>query len=131
MLDRATYTELEVLREQIAVLEYELHLLRETADTEVVALMTNADLSPGQARLLQALSCGRPKERATLAAICCRDENDNLRNIDSMVKHVRRKHPDLTINSLYGIGYQLPPESVATVTRWKTGGKHENQPGRN
>lgn len=123
MLDKATYTELEALRERVAVLEYELHELRGTNNLETAAIMLNAGVTRGQARLLQALSSGLPKERADLAAICQREESESLRNTDSMVKHIRRKCPGLTINSLYGIGYQLSPESVAVVRGWINGGK--------
>jgi DNA-binding response OmpR family regulator len=123
MLDKATYTELEALRERVAVLEYELHLLRETNNREVVAIMTNGNVTVGQAKMLQALSSGHVKERGELAAICCRDENESYRAIDTMIKHTRRRVPGLVISSIYGIGYQLPPESVAVVRRWINGGK--------
>ena len=106
--------EIERLKARIEELEYELDSLKSTVDTEVMHLMDNYDLTAAEARMIRALAhaAGAPLSRPVLIEVLDRDI-DNLRSVDSHVKRVRAKVGGLLpIDSIYGIGYRLLPETA-------------------
>jgi hypothetical protein len=112
-----TIRELETLRARVEELEWELDNLRDTVNAEVVCIMDFYDLTVGEARMIRALghAGGAPLTRAVLAE-AIQNEIDDLRTVDSHVKRTRRKVGNrLPIDSIYGIGYRLLPETAKTV----------------
>jgi hypothetical protein len=112
-----TIRELEALRARVEELEWELDCLKSTVETEVTRIMDYYDLTVGEARMIRALghAGGAPLTRAVLAE-AIQNEIDDLRTVDSHVKRTRRKVGNrLPIDSIYGIGYRLLPETAKTV----------------
>ena len=109
-----TLQELEALRQRVEELEYDLASLKSTAETEVVALMDYYDLTATEGRLVRALAyaAGAPLSRPTIAEAVC-GEIEDLRTVDSHVKRIRGKVGGrLPIDSIYGIGYRLLPDTA-------------------
>lgn len=106
--------EIERLKARVEELEYELDSLKSTVDTEVMNLMDFYNLTAAEARMVRALAHagGAPLSRAVLVEVLDRDI-DNMRSVDSHVKRVRAKvSAALPIDSIYGIGYRLLPETA-------------------
>lgn len=109
-----TLRELESLRARVEELEYELDSLKSTVDTEVASLMDYYDLTAGEARMIRAMAHagGAPLSRPVLVEVIQNDIED-LRTVDSHVKRIRRKvGAKLPIDSIYGIGYRLLPDTA-------------------
>jgi DNA-binding response OmpR family regulator len=112
-----TLRELESLRARVEELEFELERLNSTVDTEVAALMDYFDLTAGEARMIRAMAHagGAPLSRPVLVDVI-QNEIEDLRTVDSHVKRIRKKCGSrLLIDSLYGIGYRLLPETARRV----------------
>jgi hypothetical protein len=112
-----TIRELESLRARVEELEWELDCMKSTVETEVTRIMDFYDLTVGEARMIRALghAGGAPLTRAVLAE-AIQNEIDDLRTVDSHVKRTRRKVGHrLPIDSIYGIGYRLLPQTAKTV----------------
>jgi DNA-binding response OmpR family regulator len=109
-----TLREMERLRARVEELEYELDLMRDAVNAEVASLMDFYDLTATEARLVRALAHagGAPLSRPVLVD-ALGTEIDDLRTVDSHVKRIRRKAgTNLPIDSLYGIGYRLLPDTA-------------------
>lgn len=107
----------ERLRARVEELEFELSRLNSTVDTEVAALMDFYDLTATEARMIRALghAGGAPLSRPVLVEAMA-NEIDDLRTVDCHVKRVRKKCGHrLPIDSLYGIGYRLLPDTAKKV----------------
>jgi DNA-binding response OmpR family regulator len=112
-----TLREIERLKARVEELEWELDCLKSTVDTEVAAIMDFYDLTAGEARMIRAMAHagGAPLSRPVLVE-AIQNEIDDLRTVDSHVKRIRRKvGARLPIDSIYGIGYRLLPETVRQV----------------
>lgn len=112
-----TLREMERLRARVEELEFELDILKSTVDTETAALMDFYNLTTNEARIIRALghAAGAPLSRPVLVE-CLIREIDDLRTIDSHIKRIRRKNIGrLPIDSIYGIGYRLLPDTVRQV----------------
>lgn len=116
-----------VLHQEIAKLRAENEELRTALRTiveelqpkdQVVNLTTlhrKAKLTVGEAKVLLLLMSGHTMSRAQILDGIGSDESECERNVDSHVKRIRKKLPWLTIETLYGLGYAMPPQSVAAV----------------
>jgi len=112
-----TLHEMERLKARVEELEWELDCMKSTVETEVTRIMDFYDLTAGEARMIRALghAGGAPLTRAVLAE-AIQNEIDDLRTVDSHVKRTRRKVGHrLPIDSIYGIGYRLLPETARQV----------------
>lgn len=112
-----TLREMERLRARVEELEYELDCLKSTVDTEVAAIMDYYDLTANEARIIRAMAHagGAPLSRPSLVE-CVDNPIEDLRTIDSHVKRIRRKvNTRLPIDSIYGIGYRLLPDTAKQV----------------
>jgi DNA-binding response OmpR family regulator len=115
--NKATLDELEALRQRVEELEFELGLLKATADAEVAQLMDAFDLTCGEAQIIRALAHARgsPLSRVTLVDALGHEINE-LRTIDSHIKRIRKKvGKNLPIDTLYGLGYRLTPATAKRV----------------
>lgn len=119
MMSADTLREIEFLRQRVEELEYELGTLKCEADAEVTRLMDYFDLTTNEARIIRALcfANGSPLPRPVLAEVIS-SEPEDLRTIDSHIKRIRRKpvpQAELPIDTLYGLGYRLLPETAKRV----------------
>lgn len=117
MIPMETLRELERLRARVEELEYELDCMKSCVDTEVVNIMDHYDLTHTEARMIRAMAhaAGAPMSRPVLVE-AMQSDLDDLRTVDSHVKRIRRKvGATLPIDSIYGIGYRLLPETAREV----------------
>lgn len=111
-------SELETLRERVAVLEYELQ--RRDADdrAEVAAVMLATGMPERQIYVLKALATGRYMTRDTLALLGRLGDDCQIRSVDSIIKKIRkrlRRAMADPIKSLYGVGYCVEAHRIAEV----------------
>ena len=91
MLDRAMLSEIEALREEVAVLKWELQR-RDTDDAaEVAAIMLATGMPVRQVYVLKALATGRVMTRETLAIHGRLPEECLTRSVDSVIKKIRKR----------------------------------------
>lgn len=112
-----TLRELERLRARVEELEWELDCMKSTVETEITRLMDFYDLTAGEARMIRVMghAGGAPLTRAVLAE-AIGNEIEDLRTVDSHIKRTRRKVGHcLPIDTIYGIGYRVLPETAKTV----------------
>lgn len=117
MIPRDTLEELTALRQRVADLEAELAELKNTDRQEELRLREAFGLTVGVTKMLLGMSRGGIMSREQLAHIAY-GENDvdgDPRRVDSTIKRIRQRLPWIRINSHYGYGYELDPESVVAV----------------
>lgn len=104
------------LRDRVAELEAEKADREKVAEIETVAVARAYNVNISQARILRLLSTGHAYNRHRIMAEYT-DDDLEMRNVDSQIKRIRQRVASLTINNLYGFGYQLEPSSAATVRK--------------
>jgi len=111
--------ERDALRQRVAELEHELSICHNAAGEQIARLIDYYGIRNKEATLLVCLvrAHGAPLDRATLAE-AIGSECDDLRNIDSYVKRIRRMTRDFPlIDTIYGVGYRIVPEAAAVVRK--------------
>ncbi len=93
------------LRQRVDELEAELEHLKESVDAGIEWLCIRWNLTRGQAKIIKALSTGHIMSRERLLTLFHRNENTEIRNVDSQIKRIRKKMPDINIRTVYGLGY--------------------------
>lgn len=101
------YADLARLRDRVAELEAEIERRDRHFRAEAAELMSTTGLTISMARMLLALSTGRPMSRDQLAVLCGHEDGCDPRLVDSQIKRLRRRLPWLRITSLYGAGYVI------------------------
>jgi DNA-binding response OmpR family regulator len=116
MIPQETLKELVQLRERVADLEAELADLKKTDKAQELALRQNLGVPVGETRLLLALARGGIMSREQLVHFVRGDE-DNIRNVDSQIKRIRKRLPWIRrdLVSHYGYGYELEGEGLKRV----------------
>jgi DNA-binding winged helix-turn-helix (wHTH) protein len=112
-----TLKEIERLKARVEELEWELDSMRDTVNAEIAAIMDFYNLTAGQARMIRAMAHagGAPFSRPALMEVV-QNEIEDMRTVDSYVKRIRKKVGHrLPIDSIYGIGYRLLPDTVRQV----------------
>lgn len=107
---------IEQLRQRIEELEYELKVMKQEAETDIVALMDHYNLTHTEAKVVRVLANARggPLSRDAIWEMVGLDTD--LRTIDSYIRRVRMKNKErLPIGTMYGIGYRLTPEVSKAV----------------
>jgi len=107
--------EVTALRERVEELEAQLAAITERVEIGVEWLSRRWGLTRKQARILCALSTGHIMSRDRLASLGCVREYTDVRNIDTTIKHLRRKMPDIKIKSMYGLGYMIDGDELKYV----------------
>lgn len=122
--------ELARLRARVEALEAELAEREGRFNRAVDALIRHFRITVYQARLLAALASGRVMSRAELERLCKRSEFGDDRNIDSLVKRLRRRNlPGIEVNSVYGAGYVMEGETLRLVRAVIAAGGSSPMPG--
>lgn len=123
--------EIARLRARISELEAELAERDERFNSDVDALVRHFGVTVYQARLLAALASGRVMSRTELERLCKRSEFGDDRNIDSLVKRLRRRSlPGIAVKSVYGAGYVMEGDSLRLVRAVIAAGCASSMPGK-
>lgn len=123
MIPRETLQELVRLRDRVAYLEAELALARDEGGRDIERIMSAFRVTHTQARVLLHMTRNGVLTREQAMGLDLHRVSDcDPTALNSQIKHLRRRLPQLEIITHYNLGYELSPASRAVV-RKAMGGK--------
>lgn len=95
---------------------------------QIAAIMARSRFTVGECEVLISLATGRTHTRDMILPFTrAKGEGDNNdRNADSMIKRIRKKlRSNITITTLYGIGYIVEGDSLKALRKFISWEKHD------
>jgi len=108
-------TELSAARNRIAELEEEVRELREAMTPAAHPLREALGLPISEELILAHLARGGSYSRQQLLTVLDSEDSYWERNIDSLIKRIRKRIAPLKISAAYGIGYALEGENLRAI----------------